>query len=74
MREKGLTDDDLNQPIKCEHCDQIAILLGQDWESLATSIGFGKYEIDDIKEEYHNRKPKDRRIALLREWKKKIWK
>jgi hypothetical protein len=72
MKEKGLTDVDLNQPIKCEHCDQIAILLGQDWESLAPLIGFGKYEVDDIKEEYHYQKPKRQRIALLKKWKIKF--
>ena len=49
IRESGLTEDDLNQPVKSEHCDYIAKLLGQDWECLAASIGFEKYEVDNIK-------------------------
>ena len=71
IKEHGLTEDDLNQPIKPEHCDTIAIQVGQDWDNLATAIGFEKNEVDDIKEEYHHQEPKNRRISLLRKWKKK---
>ena len=69
--ESGLTEDDLKKSMKSEHCDKIAIEVGQDWENLATFIGFGKWEISDIKEEYHSQGPKARRKALIRMWKEK---
>ena len=71
IKESGLTKDDLNKPMKPEHYDKIATLVGQDWESLATAIGFEEFEVNDIKEAYHHREPRDGRIALLRKWKKK---
>ena len=72
IRESGLTEDDLNQPVKSEHCDHIAKLLGRDWECLAASIGFEEYEVDNIKEDYRYQKVERRRIELLRKWKKKF--
>ena len=36
-KEYGLSEDDLNQPMKLEHCDEVAIRVGRDWERLATA-------------------------------------
>ena len=50
IKENGLTEDDLNQPMKREHCDEVATRVGRDWESLATSIEFEEYEVNDIQD------------------------
>ena len=71
IKESGLTKDDLNKRMKREHCDRIATLVGQDWESLATAIRFKEFEVNDIKEKYRHQEPRDGRIALLRKWRTK---
>ena len=69
IKEYGLTEMDLNQPVSSQHCDRIAINVGADWERLATAIGFEDYEIGDIRG--LNLPLKDKRRMLVREWKKK---
>ena len=68
LKANGLTEKDLNQQMKEKHCHEIAMQVGKDWETLATSIGMSDTDVDDIKARYQE--PRDRRIALLRKWKK----
>lgn len=52
IKEHGLSEDDLNQPMEREHCEEIAIRVSRDWESLATEIGFAEFEVNDIQDGY----------------------
>ena len=70
IKENGLTEYDLNKPMTFKHCNKIAIRIGEDWERLATYIEIDTVEVDHIKEEHC--RAKDRRLALLREWKRKF--
>jgi hypothetical protein len=72
IKDHGLSEDDLNRPMKREHYEEIAIRVSRDWERLATEIGFEEFEVHDIQDRY--REPKDQRIALLRKWKKRYGK
>jgi KaiC/GvpD/RAD55 family RecA-like ATPase len=73
INEYGLSEDGLNQPMKTEHCDEIAIVMGEIWERLATAIGLEEFIASDIREVYY-RKPEQQRIALLRKWKERYGK
>ena len=73
IREYGLNEDDLNQPMTLEHCEEIALRLYQVWERIATILGFEDFEVHDI-QQAHNRNPENQRIALLKKWKEKYGK
>ena len=68
LKDNGLTEEDLKQEVKEEHCHMIAMQVGRDWQTLATFIGVSDIDVDDIKEMYQE--PQDRRLALLTKWKK----
>ena len=61
-------EKDLEQEMVIEHRNEIAMHIGEDWEILSTFIGIPHENLDYIKEKYQD--PKQRRLQLLREWKK----
>ena len=63
---RGLSSNDLNFSMKSEHTNEIAKLIGNSWEILATEIGLPQEDIHDIKEVSLH--PLDRRRALMRVW------
>ena len=63
---RGLTSNDLNSSMKSEHTNEIAKLIGNSWEILATEIGLPPEDVHDIKEVHLH--PLDRRRALMRVW------
>ena len=73
IREHGLNEDDLNQPMTLEHCEEIALRLYQIWERIATILGFEDFEVHDI-QQAHNHNPENQRIAFLKRWKEKYGK
>ena len=73
IREHGLNEDDLNQPMTLEHCEEIALRLYHVWERIATILGFEDFEVHDI-QQAHNHNPENQRIALLKRWKEKYGK
>lgn len=51
-------EKDLEQEMAIEHCNEIAMHKGEDWEILATFIGIPDENLDHIKEKYQD--PKQR--------------
>ena len=70
IRKKGLNEEILKREIKTEHCNEIAMDLGEDWEVLAPFIGISNNDLHYIKERYQD--PRRRQLESLREWKKHL--
>ena len=68
IKESGHAEKDLNQQMREEHCHEIAMLVGKDWETLAAFIGIPTIDVDDIKES--DQDPRKRRLALVDKWQK----
>ena len=66
LRVSGASKETLKISVIEDHRNEIARLVGKDWESLATFIGVPNVDVDDIKKEY--REPLDRRLAMMRRW------
>lgn len=62
----GLRREELDQPMKSEHSNMIAMEIGNDWEVLGTCINISQEDIHDIWEVHQT--PKDKRFALINLW------
>ena len=69
LKKFGVAKQRLACPISEEHRREIAINIGDEWESLATFIGVSDVDISDIKERYCNSDPRVKRLAMMRVWK-----
>lgn len=58
----------LNEPVACEHRNEIAQKIGKDWETLATFIGMPPQEVYDLKETYLDN-PLTKRLGMMTRWK-----
>jgi hypothetical protein len=65
---KGVTKEQLNKAINLEHRNEIAMKIGEDWETLATCIGMPSQETSDLKEIYPDN-PKNQRLGMMSRWK-----
>ena len=67
LASKALASQDLSKPMKAECQNEVALRIGEDWESLATFIGIPDQDVHDIKEKFP-RNPRDQRLALMKRW------
>ena len=50
IKDYRLTEKNLKQPMRDEHCHEIAKQTGKDWESLTTELKIHNADVDDIME------------------------
>ena len=67
LASKGVPKEQLKKPIKLEHRNDIAVKIGEHWESLATCIGMPSLEVHDLIET-HPKNPKDQRLGMMNRW------
>ena len=67
LASKGVTKEQLDRPINPEHRNKIAVMIGKDWESLATCIEIASEEVYDLKEMYPD-SPRDQRLGMMKRW------
>lgn len=68
LRDKGLTREDLNRPVRVDHLNRVALRI-RDWKSCAALLGISQDVIDDIDEEERNIKSKRIKVfSIWQEW------
>ena len=68
LHAKGLTREDLKQPVRRAHLNRIALRI-RDWKSCAALLGVRQDFIDDVDEEEKNIKSKRIKIfSIWQEW------